>query len=77
MLYAISWLLLLSPNAGLLNIALMQLLGLEKAPINLYTIPGMGFVEGLRLASLTFLMTVGVFRSMDPSLEESGLHRGG
>lgn len=71
MLYAIAWLLLLSPNMGIINVALMNLFGLEKAPLNPYSLMGMGFVEGLRIASTTFLMVVGVFRSMDPSLEEA------
>ncbi len=76
MLYGIAWLLLLSPNVGLINIALKYLFGLEKAPINPYSIVGMGFVEGLRLASSVFLMVVGVFRSMDPALEEAAYTSG-
>src|SRR3989304_1499587 len=71
MLYAIAWLLLLSPNIGIINVGLMYLFGLEKAPFNPYSIAGMGFVEGLRIASTTFLMVVGVFRSMEPALEEA------
>jgi iron(III) transport system permease protein len=71
MLYAISWLLLLSPKIGIVNIVLMKLLGHAKAPLNPYSIVGMGFVEGLRIASTAFLMVVGVFRSMDPALEEA------
>jgi iron(III) transport system permease protein len=70
MLYGISWVLLLSPNIGIINVGMMNLLGLEKAPLNPYSISGMGFVEGLRIASTTFLMVVGVFRGMDPALEE-------
>jgi iron(III) transport system permease protein len=71
MLYAISWVLLLSPHIGVVNVGLKNLLGLENVPFNPYSIVGMGFVEGLRIASTTFLMVVGVFRSMDPSLEEA------
>ena len=37
---------------------------------------GMAFVEGLRLVPTMFLMMVGAFRSMDPSLEEAGATSG-
>jgi iron(III) transport system permease protein len=67
---------LLSPNIGVINVGLMKLLGLEKPLFNPYSIIGMGFVEGLRIASTTFLMVVGVFRSMDPSLEEAAATSG-
>ncbi len=76
MLYGIAWLLLLSPRVGIVNSVLMSLFGLEKPPFNPYSLWGMGFVEGLRLASGIFLMTIGVFRSMDPSLEEAAFASG-
>lgn len=76
MLYGISWLLLLSPNIGVINVGLTNLFGLAKPIFNPYSIFGMGFVEGLRVASTTFLMVVGVFRSMDPSLEEAAATSG-
>jgi len=76
MLYGIAWVLLLSPEIGVVNVALMKIFGLEEAPIQPYTIVGMGFVEGLRIASGTFLMVVGVFRSMDPALEEAASTHG-
>ena len=31
----------------------------------------MGWVEGLNLAPLAFIMTAAVFRAMDPALEEA------
>lgn len=76
MLYSISWILLLSPKIGIFNIVLMELFGLAEPPIQPYSIIGMGFVEGFRIASGTFLMVVGVFRSMDPSLEEAASTHG-
>lgn len=76
MLYAISWLLLLSPNIGIINVALTKFLGLDEPLFNPYSILGMGFVEGLRIASTTFLMIVGIFRSMDPSMEEAAAASG-
>lgn len=71
MLYAIAWVLLLSPKVGLFNIILMHLFGLKEAPIQPYSILGMGLVDGLRSVSVVFLMMVGIFRRMDPALEEA------
>ncbi|MFC1815457.1 ABC transporter permease [Thermodesulfobacteriota bacterium] len=76
MLYGIAWVLLLSPQIGVINIVLMNIFGLAESPIQPYSIVGMGFVEGLRLASGTFLMVVGVFRSMDPAMEEAASTHG-
>ncbi|TAJ98627.1 ABC transporter permease subunit, partial [bacterium] len=68
---AVSWTILLSPRVGLLNLLLMDLFGLESAPLNIYSMPGMIFVEGLITAPLAFLIISAGLYSMDPSLEES------
>jgi iron(III) transport system permease protein len=68
---ALAWLLLLHPRIGLLNRMVMQLFGLTQAPLNIETMPGMGFVNGLTLAPLAFIMIGVVLRSMNPSLEEA------
>ncbi len=69
MLQAMAWVLLLSPRVGFINTFLMDNLGI--GPINIYSIGGMIFVEGLRLVPTAFLMLVPLLRSMDPSLEEA------
>jgi iron(III) transport system permease protein len=76
MLLSMSWVLLLSPNVGIINRATMSVLGLESAPFNIYSLGGMIFTEGLRLVPTTFLLLVGAFRAMDPSLEEAALVSG-
>jgi iron(III) transport system permease protein len=68
---AMGWLFLLHPRIGLLNVWLKSLLGLGAAPLDLLTVPGMGWVQGLNLAPLAFIMTAAVFRSLDPALEEA------
>lgn len=68
---AMGWLFLLHPRIGIFNIWLMNLFGLESAPLNIMTVTGMGWVQGLNLAPLSFIMTAAVFRAMDPSLEEA------
>jgi iron(III) transport system permease protein len=70
-LVSISWVMLLNPSNGLINAGLVQLLGIEKGPFNIYSIPGLIFVEGLILTPLAFLIIAAAMKSMDPSLEES------
>lgn len=52
-----SWVLLLNPSNGLINVALIRLLGLKKAPLNIYSFPGLIFVEGLDLTPLASIAT--------------------
>jgi iron(III) transport system permease protein len=75
-LFAISWIFLLSPKIGLINIWLRELLGLvgievSEGPFNIYSLAGMIFLEGIRGVTTIFLIVVGAFRAMDPSLEEA------
>jgi len=74
---AMGWLFMLHPRIGVLNRLLMQTFDLAAAPLNIISIAGMGFVQGLNLAPLAFIMTAAVFRAMDPSLEEAALIHGG
>ena len=76
MLLSMSWVLLMSPNVGIINRTLMFVFGLDTAPFNIYSLGGMIFTEGLRLVPTTFLLLVGAFRAMDPSLEEAALVSG-
>ena len=71
LLIAIAWTLLLNPAVGLINAVLKFLFGLSAAPFNIYSIPGLIFVEGLILTPLAFLIISAALRGMDPSLEES------
>jgi iron(III) transport system permease protein len=74
MLQAMAWVLLLSPRIGFLNTYLNDLFGL--GPINIYSLGGMIFIEGLRLVPTAFLMLVPLLRSMDPTLEEAAAMSG-
>ncbi|HEY1371461.1 MAG TPA: iron ABC transporter permease [Candidatus Binatia bacterium] len=71
LLIAISWVLLLNPSNGLINGTWMRLTGAENALFNIYSIPGLIFVEGLILTPLAFLIIAAALKGMDPSLEES------
>jgi iron(III) transport system permease protein len=70
-LVSISWVMLLNPSNGLINAAIVQLFGVEQGPFNIYSIPGLIFVEALILTPLAFLIIAAAMKSMDPSLEES------
>ncbi|MCE7006993.1 iron ABC transporter permease [Kibdelosporangium philippinense] len=70
-LYTISWIFLASPDIGLINKMLEPIFG--PGTIDIFTVWGMIWVEGLHLSPIVFLLMVAAFRSMDPSLEESAL----
>jgi iron(III) transport system permease protein len=89
LLYGIAWVLLLSPRIGLFNLGLLSLFGRDNgiltswagigftdAPIQAYSMPGMIFVDAIRGVGVVFLLTVGIFRNMDPSLEEAAMVAG-
>ena len=76
LLFAVSWTLLLSPRIGMFNVWLrefLDLFGIEvsEGPFNIYSLWGMIFLEGMRGVTTTFLIMVGAFRAMDPSVEEA------
>jgi iron(III) transport system permease protein len=73
---AMGWIFLMQPRIGVLNRWAMSLFGLESPPFDIATIFGMGWVEGLALAPLTFVMTAALFRLMDPTLEEAAAASG-
>lgn len=68
---AMGWTLIAHPRIGILNRWLVDLLGLTEGPINIATPIGMGFVQGMSLAALVFILTAQMFRAMNPSLEEA------
>jgi iron(III) transport system permease protein len=71
LLEAIAWIMLLSPNAGTINVWLRSTLGLEQSPFNIYSMGGMIWVMSLGSTSFIFLLVVNALRNMDASLEES------
>jgi iron(III) transport system permease protein len=68
---AMGWTFIAHSRIGFLNRWLMDLFGLDSAPINIATPIGMGFVQGLSLAAVVFILTAQMFRAMNPSLEEA------
>lgn len=70
-LKAMGWVFLLHPRIGVINTFLMQLFELERAPFNIATLPGIGFVEGLTLVPLACVMIGAALRGMNPVLVEA------
>ncbi|MBI2189488.1 MAG: iron ABC transporter permease [Acidobacteria bacterium] len=75
-LFTVSWILLASPQIGIINLVLQGWLGLEQPPFDIYSIPGMIWVDGLHYSPMAFLLMTAAFRAMDPSLEESATMSG-
>ena len=70
-LYAMSWVFLLNPRTGVFNIPFTQWLGWKEGIFDPHTLGTLVVVESFRLTPTIFLMVVGLFRSMDPALEEA------
>ena len=70
-LFAVSWVLLLNPSNGILNRVMMDLFGLNGAPFNIYSLPGMILVEGLLDLPIAYLIIAPAMSAFDVSLEES------
>jgi iron(III) transport system permease protein len=68
---AMGWTLIAHPRIGILNRWLVDLFGLTEGPINIATPIGMGFVQGMSLTAVVFVLTAQMFRAMNPSLEEA------
>jgi iron(III) transport system permease protein len=75
-LFTVSWIMLASPKIGLINLALQNLLGTDAVLVNIYTMAGMIWVDGLHYSPMAFLLMTAAFRSMDPSLEEQAAMSG-
>jgi iron(III) transport system permease protein len=67
----IGWILLLGPNNGLINVWLRACFGLQDAPIELFGLGGMIFVEGMLWTPIALLLALPPLSAMDPALEEA------
>jgi len=74
-LKAMGWVFLCHPRIGVINIFLMQGFDLKSAPLNVASLGGIGFVQGLTLTPLAYVMISAALRSMNPALvEASNVH---
>ncbi len=70
-LFSVSWVLLLNPSNGLINLVLKELLHVDGSIFNIYTLPGMILVEGLLDLPIAYLILAPALAAFDISLEES------
>ena len=75
-LFTVAWILLASPQIGIINLVMQGWLGLEEPPFDIYSLGGMIWVDGLHYSPMAFLLMSAAFRAMDPSLEESATMSG-
>ena len=68
---ALAWIFLLTPKAGLFNRFLMWLFGLQNAPFNILSMPGMIWALSAHLYPWAFLLTSAAFATMDRSFEDA------
>src|SRR5215475_12122275 len=72
-LNTVAWSLMLSPERGPVNVFLRNL----HLPIfNVFSLPGMIFVQAIHVVPVAYLMGTAAFTSMDSSLEEAALASG-
>lgn len=74
LLYTIAWIMLSSENVGFINQISQAIIG--RPIVNVFSMAGMIWVEGVDTSPLVFLFMAAAFRGMDPSLEESALVSG-
>ena len=77
MLESMVWVLLFSPRIGFVNRLLMAAFGLSGAPFDVYSLPAMMTLEGLRMVPTGFLLLAPVLLRFDPVLEEAAATAGG
>lgn len=72
---ALAWILLASPQTGLINQA-WRFFGGGGVLVNAYSLAAIIFVQALYEAPLVFLLVSGALRSINPALEEASLSAG-
>ncbi len=75
-LFTVAWIFLASPQIGIINLVAQGWLGFEEPLFDVYSLPGMIWVDGLHYSPMAFLLMSAAFRAMDPSLEESATMSG-
>lgn len=75
-LFVVSWIMLGSPKIGIVNLVFRAVFDTDDTLIDVYSMSGMIFVDGLHYSPIAFLLMTAAFRAMDPSLEEAAMMSG-
>ena len=62
-LFVVAWIMLGSPKIGIINLAFQKLFGTDMVLINVYTMWGMIWVDGLHYSPMAFLLMSAAFQS--------------
>ncbi len=76
LLLAIGWALVLAPRIGIVSVAMRPLIGPIDQWFNIYSLPGVIFVQMLAYVPTSVLMLSPAIRALDPALEEAALMAG-
>jgi len=76
LLTTMAWMLALSPNIGWVNAVLQHVFGLQRAPLDIYTMPGMIWALSSHYFPLAYLLMGPAFRFLDTRLEEAATSGG-
>lgn len=74
-LNAVAWIFLAGPS-GMINQYYMQVTGSTEPIVNIYSMAGLIWVEGVHSVPLTFLIISSALKSMDTSMEEASMITG-
>ena len=69
----IAWVILANPTNGLVNVSIRGLLGLagRTGPVDIFSMYGFIFLQGITFVPATFLLVAAAFRAMDARMEEA------
>jgi len=73
---ALAWLILASPNAGLLNVMARSLFGIEGAILNVVSATGVILIMALYNVPYAYMTVSSALKGMDPSMEEASYLNG-
>jgi iron(III) transport system permease protein len=76
LLLAIGWALVLAPRIGIVSVAVRPLIGPIDRWFDIYSMPGVIFVQTLAYVPTSVLMLSPAIRALDPALEEAALVAG-
>ena len=76
LLLAIGWALVLAPRIGIVAVAVAPLVGSIERWFDIYSMPGVIFVQTLAYVPTSVLMLSPAIRTLDPALEEAALAAG-
>ncbi|WP_158625920.1 ABC transporter permease [Arsenicitalea aurantiaca] len=73
---ALAWLVLASPNAGLLNVLARDIFGISGSIVNVMTAPGIIAIMALYNVPYAYMTVSSALKGMDPAMEEASYLNG-